>query len=175
MFQETNSAVAEEVQKSLKRHLWYLTAECVVFAFFDKDLPDEIKQEMANTLLQHERPAVFSPQKPVFPPTELLDESSLSIYVGPRSWLLFELLHHRGDWLHEPISDWENFDEYLKMAQVVAEIAVVNDTAERGVKDIEDYANKAKDGVKRQNMVLVSNSHRSKIPEFKKNEMENEL
>ena len=163
------------MQGSLKRHLWYLTAECVVFAFFDKDLPDEMKQEMANTILRNERPALFLPQKPVFPPTELLDESSLSVFIGPRSWLLFDLLHHRGDCLHEPISDWENSEEYLKMATIVAEIAVVNDTAERGVKDIEEYANMAKDGEKRQNMVLVSNSHRSKIPEFKKNEMENEL
>ena len=40
---------------------------------------------------------------------------------------------------------------------------------------IKDYANKAKEGDKRHNMVLFSNAHRSKIPEFKKNEMENEL
>ena len=45
------------------------------------------------------------------------------------------------------------------MAKIINEIAVVNDTAERGVKDIEDYVNQAEDSDKRQSMVLVSNSH----------------
>ena len=69
----------------------------------------------------------------------------------------------------------ESFDEYRKRAKVVNNLAVVNDSAERGLDDIEDYANQATDGAKWKNMVLVSNSHRSKIPEFKKNEIENEL
>ena len=46
------------------------------------------------------------------------------------------------------------------MAQRVGEIAVVNDTPKRGVKDIEDYKNNAQDGDKRQVMVLIFNSHR---------------
>lgn len=167
--------MAEEVKKSLARHLWYLTAECVVLGFFDKDLPDSTKQEMAQAILIKERPATFAPEKPTFPPHELLDQPSLSLFIGSRSWLLFELLGQSGDWLHEPVSEWESFDDYMEMAKVVNDLAVVNDTAERGVKDIEDYANQAMDGTKRENMVLVSNSHRSKIPEFKKNEMENEL
>ena len=159
----------------MKRHLWYLTTECVVFAFFDRDLPDEAKQDMANTLLRYERPAVFQPQKPLFPPVELLDRLSLSVFIGPRSWLLFHLLGHQGDWLYQPTSDWENFVEYMEMAKVITELAVVNDTAERGVKDVEDYANIAKDSDKRQKMVLVSNSHRSKISSFMKNEMEEKM
>ena len=73
----------------------------------------------------------------------------------------------RGDWLHDPISEWENWEEYLKMAKIV-EIAVVNDTGKRGVKDIDDYANKAQDGDKRPIMVLISNLHRSIIPDFQK-------
>ena len=65
--------------------------------------------------------------------------------------------------------------DYMEMVKVVNDLAVVNDTAERGVKDIEDYANQATDGVKRENTTLVSNSHRSKLPDFKKNEMEKRI
>ena len=53
-----------------------------------------------------------------------------------------------------------------KNGQDCSEIAVVNDTGKRGVKDIEDYANKAQDGDKRPIMVLISNLHRSIIPDF---------
>ena len=63
----------------------------------------------------------------------------------------------------------------MEMAKVVNDLVVINNTAGRGVKNIEDYANQATDGAKWKNMVLVSNSHRSKIPEFKKYEIENEL
>ena len=61
------------------------------------------------------------------------------------------------------------------MEKILSSISVVNDTAERGVKDVEDYANSSKDSEHRGRIVLVSNSHRSRIPEFKKNEMENNI
>jgi len=58
------------------------------------------------------------------------------------------------------------------MASVITRLAVVNDTAERSVKDIEEYANAAHDGEKRGNVILVANSQRIKLPEM---EMENSI
>ena len=43
---------------------------------------------------------------------------------------------------------------------------------QRGIKDTQEYANAAEDSEDRENIVLVSNSHRVKIPVFSKNEME---
>ena len=61
------------------------------------------------------------------------------------------------------------------MREVLTNLAVVNDAAGRGVKDIQDYANIARDGTCRERMILVSNSHRMKIQSFLKNEMEENL
>ncbi len=61
------------------------------------------------------------------------------------------------------------------MARQVSNLEVVNDSAERGIKDIQDYANSAQDGGHREKIAIVSSSHRIKLPEFKKNEMEEEL
>ena len=49
------------------RHLWYLTPERVVLALFDDELPEEDKQQMADTLLQIPHPTVFNPGKPAQP------------------------------------------------------------------------------------------------------------
>ena len=54
------------------------------------------------------------------------------------------------------------------MKEIVNSLSVVNGTAERGVKDIEDYTNVAKDGCHRHRIILVANSHRSRVPHFLK-------
>lgn len=173
--QATNAAIAEEVKISMLRHMWYLTEECVVFSLFDRELPDNKKEEIAKAILSHPRAGVFAPQKPLFPTREMLDDSELASFVGPRSWLAFHLIDNSGEWLNRPVEEWELDDEYIDMAMVISDLSVVNDTAERCVKDIEDYANMAHDSDKREAMILVSNSHRSRIPMFTKNELENKL
>ena len=61
------------------------------------------------------------------------------------------------------------------MKSIISSLSVVNDTAERGIRDIEDYANSAKGGQERDRIILVSNSHRCKVKDFLKNEMENDI
>ena len=61
------------------------------------------------------------------------------------------------------------------MSNIFNNLSVVNDAAERGVKDIQDYANAARDGSCREQMVLVSNMHRIRLPNFLKNEMEEKM
>ena len=68
-----------------------------------------------------------------------------------------------------PSDEWEANQEYQVMLLVVEKLAVVNDAAERGVKDIQDYANAARYGSSREGIVLVSNSHCIKIPKFLNN------
>lgn len=80
-----------------------------------------------------------------------------------------------GDWLVTPAAQWDTNPDYTRMKEIVTNLSVVNDAAERGVKDIQDYANVARDGSCRERMILISNSHRIKIPSFLKNEMEEHL
>ena len=101
--------------------------------------------------------------------------SSLSSFVGPKSWLPFHLLAQGSAWLLLPVEQWQDDGDYQQMASIVEKLAVVNDTAERSVKDIADFANAAHDGEMRGKIILVANSHRFKLPEFLKNEMENNI
>ena len=90
--------------------------------------------------------------------------------IGPQSCLLFDLLHVDGAWLNTPPGQWETNPQYAVMLLLVEKLAIVNNAAERGVKDIQHYANAARDGSCRERIVLVSNSHCIKIPKFLKNE-----
>ena len=76
------------------------------------------------------------------------------------------------DWLSLSPNQWEQNQSFRRTKAVVSELAVVNDAAERGVKDVQEYANAARDGEHRGNIVLVANRHRQKLPRFVKGEME---
>jgi len=99
----------------------------------------------------------------------------LASFLGPRSWLAFSLLGNDDGWLDLPPAQWSGDGRYQEMASIMSDLAVVNDAADRGVKDIQDYANAARDGDQRGNIILVSGSHRIKMHSFLKNEMEENL
>ena len=69
-----------------------------------------------------------------------------------------------------PVRLWDT-DEYVSMRETLSPLEVVNDTAERGVKDIQEYANAARDNGQTGRIILVSNSHIVKLREFLKKEM----
>ena len=174
VFHNIDATIADAVVRSLQRHLWYLTEELVVFGFFDSELDNEVQASMANALIRTPRPNQFEPGKPGFP-NNLTDHPAMEQFVGPKSWLLFELLGNTGNWLQLPVDQWVFDNQYLDMKNTVNRIEVVNDAAERTVKDVQDYANAARDGGRREKIILVSNSHRVKVPIFQKNEMEEHL
>ena len=80
-----------------------------------------------------------------------------------------------GNWLNLPPDQWAYNGQFQHMSNIVNNLSVVNDAAERGVKDIQDYANAARDGSCREQMVLVSNMHRIRLPNFLKNEMQEKM
>lgn len=153
--------------------------ECVVLSLFDKNLSEDVKRSVADALLAEPNHRNFLPEKPEFQ-IPLIERPGISVeqlpsFVGPRSWLCFNLLGTAGAWLNTTVDRWEDDAEYQQMAAVIQDLPVVNDTAERAVKDVEDFANAAHDGEKRGQIILVANSHRYKLPGFLKNEMENNI
>ena len=168
--------MARAVKVSILRHSWYLSEQLVVFALFYNGVDAEIRAEMATTLHNIPRPVAFPVGKPGFPLALLrAGTATLPQLVGPNSWLLFHLLGDDGGWLTLPPEQWAGNPQYARLCDHVSHLAVVNDAAERGVKDIQDYANAARDGTHRGDIILVSGSHRLKMRDFLKNEMEEHM
>ena len=148
------------VQESVKNHLWYLTQELVVFGFFDDGLPPNERQTMGTTLLTYPLPNNFPPGKPYFLVELMVADPSLDLFIGERSWLFFDKFQADGQWLHKNAVEWDINDTYTKMKKCIMDLKVVNDTAERCIKDIQEYANLAKYSQYQEDILLVRTDHR---------------
>ena len=174
--QDFDAPVAREVKSSILRHPWYLTEQLVVLTLFDNAADDALKLSMATALRETPRPAAFAPGKPRFPKRTLqAPDSTLASFIGPNSWLASSLLGMDGAWLQLPPVEWTRDADYQQMSAILSDLAVVNDAAERCVRDIQEYANAANDGNQWGNIILVSTSHCVRIPTFLKKEMEENL
>lgn len=171
---------AEVVTQSLKNHLWYLTAELVIFSLFDSELPDTVRKNIVFKLLSFTRPKHFAHGKPKFPsidtdsPIDYPDQ--LVSFVGPRFWLLFHLLKMDGaalDWMKAPVKYWQRMVGYQKIEEIVRSLEVVNDCAERGIKLISDFKDVCRDIDEQQDLCLVIQDYRDNLISLKKSDLNN--
>ena len=73
-----------------------------------------------------------------------------------------------GRWLSDDVERWELDDEFKFMQNLLFDLKVVNDLAERCVKDVEDFANASKDPEHRDNVILVATDHRGLFKDLEK-------
>ena len=167
LIQDHDRELAEAVLKSVYRHMWYMSEELVVLALADKGCDVDIKSRMAARLQVTPRPAAFAPGKPAMK-VDLLenaptDAPQLYHFIGEHSWLFFHLFHLQTEWLGLPVDQWDTQRSYQEFCLITSNINVVNDAAERAVKDVTDFANYSQDADRRDDVVKVVNSHRELI------------
>ena len=159
--------LAEAVLTSVYRHMWYLTEELVVLALADSDTSDDEKSHMVAQMAAVGRPQQFLPRKPAMKPDILRgrqpDGPELHEFIGERSWLLFHLLNVDVTWMAHPPHQWNQYDGFRRFCTYVENMNVVNDAAERAVKDVTEFANYCQDPDRRDDVIKVVNSHRELI------------
>lgn len=156
------------VQDNFCAHLWYLSEELVIFGLFDENLSILERHSMAAKLLSQVRPNSFAPGKPKFPTDLMTRNPHLESFIGPRSWILFHKLSAVGTWLQKEPEEWENDQEYIRMELFLRDLKVVNDLAERCVKDITEYRNMARDPEHRDDILMVTSDHRKVFRDIRK-------
>ena len=162
IYQMIDQEVANAVIAVFNRHTWYLTQELAVFALCSKRLSNNVKRDLADKLMFFERPVEYRPGKPSLP--EVTESSELTDFIGTNSWLVFDILGIKGDWLEKSVTEWEDFPEFLTLQSYIDNLKVVNDTAERGIKLWSDYIGiLTSDEAKRQDIVQVVEEHRGKV------------
>ena len=55
-----------------------------------------------------------------------------------------------------PVEDWDSDDEYLNLREILKDLKVVNDPAERCVKDVQEYCNLTMDPSYKENILVVA-------------------
>ena len=120
-----------------------MTKELIPFALCSKQLACEENEVLARRMFQLYREnqhTVLAPQKQVLP--HITEITRISDLAGRRSVLLFQGFRFTNDdvqFLHRAQSQWCKSDSYLRLERLVFNIKVTNDTAERGIKILEDY------------------------------------
>ena len=88
----------------------------------------------------------------------------LSDFVSGRSYLLFNLLKVEDlSWLCEPVPAWSCYPSYNLCHEVVNELAVTNDGAERGIKLMQELIDRTSDEVQLQHLAQCVAHHRKTI------------
>ena len=165
--------IAHNAAKAPSRHLWYLTEELIPFALCSKQLACEEKKVLGRRMFQlygENQHTVLAPQKPVLP--HITETTRISDLAGRRSVLLFQRFRFTIDdvqFLRRAQSQWCKSDSYQRLERLVFNIKVTNDTAERGIKILEDYKDVQTTDNKQRNMILhCVESIRQKYPDFRK-------
>ena len=93
----------------------------------------------------------------------------MSNLLRPESHSLFSILGIITDWLAKPIEQWTEQPGYKEAEKFVCTVKVVNDTAERGVKLISEFATIiTSDPEKREWLLQGVENHRQQYPDFGK-------
>ena len=118
-------------------------------------------------------PPTFPPGKPEFPVRLMTQNPKMDSFVGHKSWLIFNKMNAAGHWLHKNVDEWEDDTEYIRMKNCLKDLKVVNDLAERCIKDIQEYANLAKDSQYQEDILIVATDHRGIFQNLRKQALAN--
>lgn len=103
-------------------------------------------------------------------------KKDLNEFVGPESKKNFQRFNLDCSFLDISASKWLTNEAYINGKTLLKQIAVVNDTAERGVKLIEEYNQKlSTDEEQKQYIVQVVSNYRKNFPDHKKKTLAVEL
>lgn len=163
-----DSNLSQVSLKKFKNHLWYLNAESAAMAFFDEELSDDVKRRMVVKLENIDDE--FDCQKRVeVNNVESLYGLNIDSFITSQSRRFFERFEINTDFLEIDPSEWPHNDGYNEGLNRVKTIRVVNDTAERAIKLIEEYNNiLTKNEDQKQFLVQILSDYKKKVPDARK-------
>lgn len=191
-FKKINEAVANIAILKFLNHLWYLNEECVALSVFDERIGREEKQRMARKLTDQLR-GELGAEKQNEEQESLLDseaeveeseeqiEKRLTLklkdvpdfimrnlpteLLSKNSTKLFTRFDISTDFLYDDPLNWSFREDYQKGKKIVSSLKSVNDTAERGVKLMQEYNDKlTKNEDQKQFLLQVVSHYRKKFP-----------
>ena len=81
------------------------------------------------------------------------------------SHFIFDKFGFSKEWLRRPVEEWKSSPGYLELEDFLRNLLVTNDSAERGIKLVSDYAmSLTKDSEERQRILQVVELNRTEIP-----------
>ena len=134
-------------------------------SFFSDHLSLPNKRKMQQALLKYQ-PAVSNVQQVLY--SKDLAKKQLKDFIGSDSWTMFNLLEISSSFVNNPIQEWDTCDSYVHGKEVLSNLPVVNDAAERALGLATEMntnrAPKSKD--QKQNLYKVVKAVRDQLNKF---------
>lgn len=167
-YSETDSAISAAITKKICNHLWYIADETVALAFFDLNVPFEEKRKMVEKLHSKE-PHVQLKNGRNHSNLLCFQNYTLSDFVSEKTNGFFSRFGLSSDFLKFDPSTWETAFDFEEGWSFCRDLSVVNDTAERGIKFIQDYNRILTNDEEEMQLILqIVEAYRKKYPSFKK-------
>jgi len=130
LLMQVESPSAKCALNKLCGQLWYLSKELVALAFFDRDVDASKKRAMVEGL---RRVGEEVPPKPISVDKSTIPDKRLSSFVTRNTKNFYQVLAIPDSFLATDPDTWLSNSNYMVAEDIVRELRVVNDTAERGV------------------------------------------
>ena len=178
-YEAVDPVVAKSAHKAFRNHTWYLAAEMLPLALYDKNLSDVEKAKLAQKILEQPKDCENEEElqyvgrhgtdygKPDLMAVNVNAES-LSDLVTPASWRFFKILGFSSDFLGSPPDEWELNRGYEEASAQIAHFKVTNEDAERSVKLCADFLGVSKKEETFQNYLQVIEDERVSTPDIRK-------
>ena len=150
----------------LSGHLWYLSKELVALAFFDDKVSTETKRKMVQGLnIDGEE----EPPKRITIDQSAIHAKNLEDFVSSNTRRFFQFLHLPSEFLKNNPTEWDSIESFCSARDIVKNLRVVNDNAERGVSLMNEY-NKliTNDEEQKQYLLQAVSEHRRQFPDCAK-------
>lgn len=163
-YAQIDSAVSKEILRKISSHLWYLSPQSMGLAFFDPKISIEQKQRMVKRLDSDQPVLKFIDGRKLLEPEDLM-LYDISELVTSETKKFFERFEISLNFVEGDPSEWASSSDYMKGYEICKNLFVVNDTAERGVKFMQDYnRGNTLDEQENQFLLQVVESYRKKYP-----------
>ncbi|GBM97387.1 hypothetical protein AVEN_105098-1 [Araneus ventricosus] len=137
-YENKNQGISSIALKKFCNHLWYLNDESSILAIFDKNVNIASKKRIIENL---KRENLHTERKCIVQPIEVsfLLEKAIEDFISQKSLNLLKKLNIDISFLNISPDLWDRDDSYLKSQEIFQNLRVVNDTAERRVKFMQDF------------------------------------
>lgn len=195
-YEKVDASISKASLSKFSHHLWYLCEETAILALFDDEVDKETKIKM---IANFNRDSNWQSEKRYVPSKEELTEKlfgklvfmfffylflvvfcelicflffsdiTLADFVSERSKQFLLRLQIDDSFLQQDVSSWGNSAAFLDAKRRISRLKVVNDTAERAVKLMQDFNGLiTTDEEQKQFLLRCVQEHRNLYPDCKK-------
>lgn len=158
--------------KKISNHFWYLSPEAAALAFFDNTLLDDIKRKMVFEMNNDVDDINEScPKQFQIKPKEIVTicNKEMDHFITPQSSKFFDRFKINKKFLEVDTSLWSQDENFQRSLNIVQNLKVVNNCAERAVCLIEQHNNiLTKNEEQKQFILQVVTDYRKQFPDSKK-------